>query len=263
MNKNKFYAAVIAVTAVICAIKFAPRPQETPIINVPEANRLTFEKCQDDILICIAFVENFVSIPYKDNTGYTIGYGTQYYPDGSSVKKNDRPISKEFAKECVLAHCEKRIWPWIEKYVTRSLSEEEMLGTVLFIYNIGGENFSGHKANGKQSKAPSSFLVSLNRGDLNFATARKMTGFSRVGQQRANGLLKRHWVESSLFLGYLKPQDLLKLEPAKFYNQPLTFYYVQNNPEQDGFWNYNHSRQSVEKFKDININPVHNVRQIL
>lgn len=225
-------------------------------------NMQKIAKNQAAIMAAIAYVEGFSDKPYFCGAKQTIGYGSTIYPDGSRVKKNDKPIScklpvkyykgAEFKKgrEYVKCHLEQAVYPFIEKYVTRDLSVEELLGTVLFVYNIGGESFSGHKKNGAVKGKPSAFLQALNSGQESaLECAKKMTGFRSMNGKRANGLLKRHWVAMGLFMGKLQAEDLLKLKAAGFYDiKDMSFFYKKSSARNDGYWEPDFSDEKIEKF---------------
>lgn len=189
--------------------------------SVSEYNRQCYEDCREDLLAITCLVEGFHEKPYHCGVRWTVGYGSTIYPDGKRVSKKDTPISKAYAKACVYSHYDLNVWPWIEKYVTRKLTREQMKGTCSFIYNVGGETFSGHTKDGKVLQKPkkvtvttknkkgkkvtktktiwvdvepSSFLLAINAGKDDFETAICMNGYRSVtikGKRRlASGLPK-------------------------------------------------------------------------
>lgn len=277
MNKEKVFkmiAALLMIAGIIIIGKsllsntgdsVEPLTQE----QISSANRATYEACREDLLACIALVEDFHNKPYHDKAArWTVGYGTTVYPNGQRVSEKDKEISKEYAKTCVYAHCDKRVSPWI-RYVKRPLTPEQMLGACVFIYNVGGEKFSGHKANGEKFAEPSNFLTYINTGKNDAETAKAMNGFRCVtdknGKKKlAPGLPKRHWIEGALYQGLITADDLLLLQPAKFYEKKygfdLSFYYKsQNGP----YWEHDYSKSKVEEFLRKNRSDTHNVRAIL
>lgn len=136
------------------------------------------------------------------------------------------------AQNCVRHHLRSYVFPVIDQYVERELSEGEMLATCLFIYNIGGGNFANQKGIGRSC----AFLKALNDNKSSQECARKMTEFYRSAGKKVDGLLKRRWVEGAIFCGYLTAEDILQLEPAGFYNsRSLNDYYVSSRPDRDGF----------------------------
>ncbi len=252
--KNTILASAIIIMAVFL---LRCNNQESADRQNPESicqkNLERCERLENEMLVCIAFVEDFISKPYFCGARWTIGYGSTVLADGKRVTKKTPAISKAKAKNLTLSHIRKHIYPFF-KYVKRELSDEEILGTVMFIYNIGGENFSGYdeKHNKIPGKKASSFLTAVNKGERGIDCATKMTGFCASGNKRANGLLKRHWVQGAVFCGILTPQMLLDLQPAKFYKTKNmgNYYYLdkkRNIIREDGFYclNFDESIQRV------------------
>lgn len=240
-------------------------------------NMQKIAKNQAAIMTAIAYVEGFSDKPYFCGAKQTIGYGSTVYPDGSRVKKTDKAIScrlpvkyykgAEFKKgrEYVKHHLENEVYPFIKNYVTRELSAEELLGTVLFVYNVGGESFSGHKKNGTSSGKASAFLQSLNSGEESAVDcAKKMTGFRAMNGKRANGLLKRHWVAMGLFTGKLEAADLLKLKAAGFYDiKDMSFFYKKSAGRNSGYWEPDFSPEKINKFLTLQTSAEENTAAIL
>lgn len=254
--KTKLFLLLV----LVCAASSCQKKSQE---EIAKANLEMCQKLENEIFACVAYVEDFGkgrdskrfeenarSKPYFCGAKWTTGYGSTVYPKGTTVKKTNKPISKSYAKECAIAHLQKRVFPFICKYVTRELSETEMLGTCMFVYNIGGENFSGFKQNGEKFGNPSSFLQALNKGESAKKCARKMTGFRGSNGKRANGLLKRHWVQAAVFCGYITPEDLLKLKPSGFYQiKELNHFYEKDHADKDGYFTYKHDKKSIEWFK--------------
>ena len=266
----KTLSAVIIVIAIVMIGKSLLSKKETPAKPLTQeeiiaANFNTYEACKNDLLACIALVEGLHTKPYYDNVAsWTIGYGSTFYPNGRHVTKKDQAISKEYAQQCVFAHCDECIWPWISKYVKRTLTPQQMIGTWSFIYNIGGEAFSGCKANGKRVADPSNFLTAINDGKSDSETAVCMNGFRKSNGKLAKGLPKRHWIEGALYMGLIKASDLYDLEPKKFYEKnqgfDLSFYYKsQNGP----YWEHDYSDAKIKEFLQKNHSDTNNVRAIL
>lgn len=211
-------------------------------------NGKTYRGLEDELIACIAYVENYFPTSYFCGARWTIGYGTTGYADGKKVLPNQR-ISKKEAQNCVRHHLRSYVFPVIDQYVERELSEGEMLATCLFIYNIGGGNFANQKGIGRSC----AFLKALNDNKSSQECARKMTEFYRSAGKKVDGLLKRRWVEGAIFCGYLTAEDILQLEPAGFYNsRSLNDYYVSSRPDRDGFYSYRFDQDTVQRFLDQN-----------
>lgn len=222
--------------------------------TVAEYNDSLFDACREDAMTSIAYVENFFDKSYFCGARWTIGYGSTTYPDGRRVKPGET-ITKAEAKRCVFAHLDKHVRPFISEYVERKLTHEEMIGVIMFIYNVGGEQFSGYTADGKALECgESSFLKAINEGESSLETAKKMTLFRKSAGKRANGLLKRHWVTAALYTGRITPSELKGLSPAGFYLQDVDFYYAKENLRKKGEWSYNFASSKIREFFKENKN---------
>jgi len=237
-------------------------PLEKPLTHADSVrihNEACYEECRDDILICIAYVEGFREKPYFCGARWTVGYGTTVYPDGSRVMKDSPIIDKDYAKECVFSALDNHVKPFILAHVERRLTHEEMLGVELFIYNVGGEQFSGYDKDGEEVGESSEFLKAINRGDDALETAKKMTSFRKSAGKRANGLLKRHWVVAGIYTGIISPADILELQPEMFYRPKVNFYYDKMKGD---FWDYNFGNSKVLQFIKSNLGE-DSVREII
>ena len=201
---------------------------------LPE-NRDFYLSIEDEIIICIAYVENYYSQAYFCGARWTIGYGSTIYADGSRVKSGDT-ISMIDAQNCARTHLRKRVFPYIDKYVKRELSRAEIIGTSLFIYNVGAGNF-----------ANSAFLQAVNDGQSAVECVRRMTEFTKSAGQFAPGLLKREWVQGAIYCGYISPYDLLDLTPAGFYNYGVGEYFGSSR-SWDGYYNPKYSDKAIKNF---------------
>lgn len=245
--------------------------------TVQQKNLTLCDSIIEKIFIGIAYVEDFgkgtdpkrftpeaKAAIYHCGAAYTTGYGSTVYPEGKRVKKNDKKISKAYAKECAFAHLRKFVFPFIYRYVDVELSEEEAIGVCMFIYNVGGENFSGHRMTGEKFAEASEFLKAINQKQEVEACARKMTGFRSSGGKRAVGLLKRHWVQAAIFCGHLKVESLLKLKPANFYNiKDLSMLFANSNGDADDFYTYKHDSKTIDWFLNGNVSVEKSTYKIL
>lgn len=100
-------------------------------------------RISDNGLNFLAKEEGVVLHPYRDSKGIpTIGIGSTIYPTGIAVTMSDPSITLEQAKEFCEFHLQHRVYPYIAK-VTTSLTQNQFDALCSFIYNIGGEGFSG------------------------------------------------------------------------------------------------------------------------
>lgn len=81
--------------------------------------------------------EGFSSRPYLCPAGVpTIGYGATYYPNGDTVKMTD-PTIDEFQAENMLRHMLVRYENGVNRYVYRSINQNQFDALVSFAYNLG------------------------------------------------------------------------------------------------------------------------------
>lgn len=267
MNKllhNLAKVIIIALTGVMIWKCTSNHSENDENNNIVTNNQECYELVKEDLLAITCLVEGFHKTPYHCGKKWTIGFGTTIYPNGKKVCKTDKEISLSFAKQCVYDHYDKNVWPWIQKYVTRTLTPEQMIGTCSFIYNIGGEAFSGHKKNGKKFAKASNFLTAINNGEDDYETAICMNGFRGSGGKLANGLPKRHWIEGAVYLGLITTDDILFLEPKRFYEKKhgfdISFYYKNRK---DPYWTHDYSKEKIREFLQKNNSDTNNVKTLL
>lgn len=189
-------------------------------INYNEARA---ELLIDDIFKGIALVEDD-----KGETVYFCGarwtgpYGVTLDENGNLFHKGDK-VTKPRAKRLAYKHLREYVFPFLG-YVKPKMEDREIISICLFIYNVGGEQFSGHNLDGsiahdKKGKEvpPSQFLKGINAGEKPEKIVNYMTGFRKSAGKRANGLLKRHWVTGAIYLGELSMDDIMELRPKQFY----------------------------------------------
>ena len=206
---------------------------DEPPPEVSQQDEEIYLNLEDELIICIAYVEGYYSESYFCGSRWTIGYGSTYYSDGSSVRRFER-IDKLTAQKCIRTHLRKRVFPYINKYIKKDLSRQEMIATCMFVYNIGSGNFK-----------KSTFLKAVNNGLSPIECARRMTEFTKSAGKTAPGLLKRSWVQAAIYCGYLSPYDFLELKPEGFYNYPVSTFCTKGK---DGYYNYDFSQKKLRKF---------------
>lgn len=205
-------------------------------LEISPQNEEFYLGLEDELIICLAYVEDYKSSSYFCGKRWTIGYGSTIYADGTRVKSGET-IDMLSAQKCVRAHLRKHVFPYIDQYVKRPLTRQEIIGTSMFIYNVGPGNFKN-----------SAFLKAINNGITPFECSRRMTEFTKSAGKVAKGLLKREWVQSAIYCGYITPYDLLELKPAGFYNYRVEDFYKTSGRLQDGYYKYNFSKQKLQEF---------------
>lgn len=220
-------------------------------------NQKRAEKLIDDIFAGIALVEDD-----KGETVYWCGarwtgpYGVTLDEHGHKFHKGDK-VSKARAKKLCYKHLRENVFPFL-CYVEPEMKDQEIIAICLFIYNVGGEQFSGHRLDGaKASCQPSGFLKAINRGEKPEIIVNTMTGFRKSAGRRANGLLKRHWVTGAIYLGHLSIDDVLKLRPKAFYEtRNFGNYYWLNSRRnfiiENGYYKLRYDETTMSVFHRMN-----------
>ena len=230
-------------------------PSEIAKYNVNRADELS-----EDIFRFIALIEGDTGEgkPYYCGVRWTVWYGVTVKPDGSLIKKTDRPISKRTGKEWCIYHIKNRLNPFFCHFNGRKLTDEQIIGCALFMYNVGGETVTGYDLEGNHKQEPSRFLQAVNAGKDEDYCVNCMTRYRQAGGKRANGLLKRHWVQGAAYKGILTPENILCLRPTQFYvtHNMGNYYWLdrrRNIIEKDGLLQL--------RFDDVTINAFFNMNQ--
>jgi len=196
--------------------------------------------------------------PYHDKSArWTVWFGSTVKPDGSRVKKNDAWIPRSEGIVYSYCHLFKHVFPFFQYFDKRKLSDEQIICTALFIYNVGGEQVTGYNNKGIKIGNSSSYLKAVGAGKDNEYCVNCLTGFRRSGNQRAGGLLKRHWVEGAAYLGILTADNILPLIPAQFYNTKNYGNYFWLNKrrrilEENGFYKLRYDETTIKTFLKMN-----------
>ena len=260
MKKKSQIIVVLAIFAVIMTLCFtcggngSRRSKNAAEYNVARATELS-----EDIFTFIALIEGDKGqgTPYHCGARWTSWYGVTVKPNGDYVTKKDI-VSKKVGKEWCIYHIENRLVPFFKHFDKRKLSDEQIIGCALFMYNVGGEIVTGYSLDGRYVQEPSKFLLAVNDGESDEYCVNCMTRYRRSAGKRANGLLKRHWVQGAAYMGILNAENILDLRPEQFYKTK-------------NFGNYywlNKKRQMIEKgglyqlrYDDITVNAFFNMNQ--
>lgn len=186
-------------------------PRQPNIVSVQESKpKVVAEKqapvqtyvatnLENDIIDAIACVEGFTATPCLSGI-WCVGYGSSRYADGSVVTKYSHAVSKQEARQCVIAHLRRCVHPVINKKVKRKLSDGEYITCAMVIYNIGDGAFE-----------KSSFLKAINSGASAQECAQKLALYNKTGGSVSSTLQKRRWLEGAIFCGYITPNDIRKM----------------------------------------------------
>lgn len=196
--------------------------------------------------------------PYFDDSArWTVWYGTTVKPDGSRVKKSDAWIPRSEGKRYCYSHLFKHVFPFFKYFDVRKLSDEQIICTALFIYNVGGEKVTGYNAKGQKIDEASRYLKAVNAGRDSEYCINCLTRYRSSNGRRAGGLLKRHWVEGAAYLGILTADNILPLIPTQFYNTKNYGNYFWLNKrrrliEEDGLYKLRYDETTVKTFFRMN-----------
>lgn len=224
--------------------------------NVARADELS-----EDIFSFICLVEGGVlnektGENYHCGARWTTWYGVTTTPEGKFLKEGEC-ISKTTAKAWSFYHLRHSIYPFLSHF-TRKLTDEQIIGVCLFAYNIGGEALTGYSLDGKKIKEPCEFFKAVNSGKDGQYCVNRMTEYRRSAGKRANGLLKRHWVQGAAYLGILTAQNIGDLEPRKFYQTKNfgNYYWLDKKRElmkdNAGFYKLRFDDMTVNTFFNMN-----------
>ncbi len=223
--------------------------------NVARADALS-----EDIFSFICLVEGGVLKKTGENyhcgARWTTWYGVTTTPDGKFLKKG-QIIPKAQAKAWSFEHLHKHVYPFL-KYFSHKLSDEQIIGICLFVYNVGGEALTGYSADGEHVKEPCEFFKAVNNGLAPEECVNKMTEYRKSAGKRANGLLKRHWVQGAAYLGILTANNIGDLEPRKFYQTKNfgNYYWVDKErqpvADDNGFYKLRYDDATVNTFFNMN-----------
>lgn len=234
--------------------------------NVARANQLS-----EDIFSFICLVEGGVlnektGENYHCGARWTTWYGVTTTPEGKLLKKGQR-IPKATAKAWSFEHLRKNVYPFLV-YFKHKLTDEQIIGICLFVYNVGGEALTGYSLQGEKLKEPCEFFIAVNNGDAPEKCVNKMTEYRRSAGKRANGLLKRHWVQGAAYLGILTSNNIGELEPRKFYQTKNfgNYYWVDKErqplEDENGFYRLRYDDFIINNFfnmnegKDVTVNSI-------
>ena len=224
--------------------------------NVARADALS-----EDIFSFICLVEGGIlnektGENYHCGARWTTWYGVTTTPEGKLLKKGQR-IPKATAKAWAFYHLRKNVYPFLA-YFDHKLTDEQIIGICLFAYNVGGEALTGYSAEGEKIKEPCEFFIAVNNGDAPEECVNKMTEYRKSAGKRANGLLKRHWVQGAAYLGILTSNNIGELEPRKFYqtNNFGNYYWVDQErqplEDENGFYKMRYDDATVNTFFNMN-----------
>lgn len=257
MNKKKWIAIVIAALAVICGvvIYFAvqnkkpepiPLPVE-PVVEKPvkttwELNAESFDRCLEDIVVSVVYTSGFSAETYITGERYAYGYNNTVV--GDRLVKEDETTLPQEAYQTTVDHLQKHVKPFF-RHVNRVLSDGEIVALANFMYNIGGERFTGFSAEGAEVCRPSRLFAAVNENLSADKCARYFTGFRSAGGITNDGLLKLRWLQAALYLEIITPGDLKTANAAGIFGMSVHELFGQDYPEKDGYYTPKFDNQTI------------------
>ncbi len=248
MKKKHWIAIAIAIIAVVCGIviftlvknsdKVEPlplvveEPEPAPVDPV-EYNTQRFDELISDIVVTIAYTSGFSQESYP--TGERFAYGFNNTVVGKRLVREGETTTENDAYETTVEHLQKYVRPFL-RYVTREMYDGELIAVAHFMYNVGGEAFTGYSADGKQIKKPSRLLVAINNNESSQNCARYFTGFRSAGGMENDGLLKLRWLQAALFTDAITSEDLLTANVIGIFGMSVPCLFGNSQPDKDGYY---------------------------
>jgi len=126
--------------------------------------------------------------PYLCPAGYpTIGYGTVWKPDGTQVKLDDPPITKQKAEEWLISELTRSYLPGVLRASPGLISNPRALGAITdFAYNLGVGRYRS-----------STLRRRINEKDWDGAV-QEIVKWNKAGGRILPGLVKRRQAEAVL-----------------------------------------------------------------
>jgi lysozyme len=139
-------------------------------------------------LSIILVAEGFVATPYRCPAGViSQGFGSTVLLDGTRVKMDSPPITKDEGKALLRRHLD-HVETGILRFVRVPLNENEFSALCSFVYNLGIGRLQS-----------STLRAKLNRGER-LGAANEFRKWRRAGGRVLRGLVIRREAERQLFL---------------------------------------------------------------
>jgi lysozyme len=134
--------------------------------------------------------EGYRSEPYLDAVKIpTIGYGNTFYPDGTKVTMQDKPLSKEVA-DLLLKVVVSKFEKCVNDNVIADISQEQFDALVSFSYNLGC---------GALRK--STLLKKVNDNPCDPSILKEFLKWNKAGGKVLRGLTNRRIDEANYYFG--------------------------------------------------------------
>ena len=132
--------------------------------------------------------EGFKSKPYLCPAKVpTIGYGNTFYPDGTKVTMQDKPLSKDMA-DLLLSLVVKDFEAGVSKLVKSDINHNQFDALVSFAYNLG-----------LGALKKSTLLKKVNENPCDITISNEFAKWDKAGGKRLRGLTLRRHDEAVLY----------------------------------------------------------------
>ncbi len=203
---------IIKVKKVATKAKEIVSPTPRPSTPVKQCVRKTVKndfvcpcrEVEDDIVLCISSVEAFKPTAYQCAGQWLVGFGQSriYGHKVNSESKISRSEAKAEMREYL-----KGVYKVINDSIRVQLTPEQYVACCMIAYSTGNGGFGR-----------SEFVKAINAGMPPEECVKKL----RKGW---GGLTKRRWLESALFTGKIKLDDLRGLNIGGLYDLKESFYF--------------------------------------
>ncbi len=260
MDKKKLVAIIIAALAVICGVVIyfvvrdkkpepIPLPEPQPVVEEPaptpqELNSQNFDFLLEDIVASIVYTSGFSAESYI--TGERYAYGFNNTVVGKRLVKEDETTIPRQAYETTVDHLKTHVKPFLS-HINRELNQGEIVALALFMYNVGGERFTGYSEEGKEVCKPSKLFMAINGNESPENCARLFTGFRSAGGMTNDGLLKLRWLQAALYLEVVTPTDLRAANATGIFGMSVADLFEHEYPEKDGYYTPKFDTETIGK----------------
>ncbi len=261
MNKKVLTAIIIAALVIVCGVGYlllkkdapqqVPEPPAAPVvaeepkeIDPVQYNLQQFDNCLEDIVTAIAYSSGFSENTYV--TGERYAYGFSNTVVGRRLVRDGETTVPKQAYETTVNHLKDHVKPFF-KHIKRQLTDCEIIAVAHFMYNVGGERFSGYSEEGEQVCKPSKLFTAINNNESAEVCARYFTGFRSAGGMIHEGLLKLRWLQAAIYTENITPQDLKTANVVGIFGMNIAGLYEHRCPDKDGYYTPKFDAETVSK----------------
>lgn len=254
INQGKSLAKAAALTVVVAALPVSgksPNPDCDKKDNFKSINMDGWNNLDRHFPMMLAVLlptEGCAMEAYSCGVRQTIGVGSTVDLNGRRIAKRAKLDTYDEAAALVKNHISKYIVPSIEDFITRPLTPWQKAVVNSKIFNLGTGKFFGYNELGYEVGKPCNFVKNWNKGEPEEKCAINLMGFTSAGGKSAAGLINRSYLEGAVFLGLIKPHELLKFKLNGAYIMSSKKLCKKERAE-DGSLQPDYSPEILEEFK--------------